>query len=124
MEFETKAQREIGGTTLCVTGLSFIMLSLFVFADKFDLSVILGTFIGSCASIFNYSLQVLVIRISTKCNSNKTKIMIWVLDVFRVIFIVSIAFIIFLVPLLHNLTGILALFFSQISRAIISQIRG
>lgn len=49
MELQTKLQREIKSTVFCVAGLSFIMVGFFVIVDKCDLSIILGTIVGSAA---------------------------------------------------------------------------
>jgi len=124
MELQTKLQREIKSIVFCVVGLAFIMVGFFVIADKCDLSVILGTIVGSAASILNYYLQVLTVKRAVDYERDKAVLIISLSKVFRMLLMSAVAFTILLVPVLHDVTGIIALFFPQISRAVISVIKG
>jgi uncharacterized membrane protein (GlpM family) len=121
---QAKVQQEIKSITFCVMGLSFMMIGFFVIADKFDLSVLLGTIVGSLASILNYSLYLITLRISTKYDPKKAALVIVLSKVFRLLLMSAVAFIILIIPMLHYITGIVALFFPQISRVVISILKG
>ena len=69
---ETKIKQEIKSIALCVAGLSFLLISLYVFADKLSLSVLLGTVIGSVASIGNFILNIYTAKFSAKFDPQKS----------------------------------------------------
>ncbi len=123
MKFQTKVKLDIAGTVLCVSGLSFMVIGFFILTDMCDLSRVLGIVMGSTASILNYSLQVLAMQSSAKYNFKKAALMALLSKIFGVLFIIAVAFIILLIPLFNNVTGIVSLFFTLISRAIISLIK-
>ena len=123
MIYQQKMQRDIAGTAICVVGLSLAMIGFFILAGKCNLSAVLGTIIGSTTSILNYSLRVLIMHSAAKYNYKKATLILRLSKVSRTLFIGAIAFIIFLFPLFHDVTGIVALFFSQISRSIISRMK-
>ncbi len=120
MMSQTKVKRDIAGNVLCVSGLSFMMIGFFILSDKLDLSIALGFVIGSTASILYYFLQVLTMQISERYNLKKGALTFLLLKIFSILFISAVAFIILLVPIFHDVTGIVSLFFSQISRVIIA----
>ncbi len=124
MKHQTKLQLEIMSTVFCVAGLSIFMIGFFIIAGKCDLSVILGTIAGSAASMLNYYLQILTVKIAVNYERDKAVIMSRLLKVFRMLLICAAAFTILLLPELHDTTGIMALFFPQISRAVISVMKG
>lgn len=120
MILQTKEHREISSMVLCVAGLSFTMVGLFVIADKCDLSVILGTIVGSAASILNYYLQILTLKYALNYERDKAVLIISLSKVFRMLLMSAVVVTILLVPVLHDVTGIIAMFFPQISRAAIN----
>lgn len=116
---QTKARREIISLVLCVGGLSFTMVGLFVIADKCDLSVIWGTIVGSAVSILNYYLQIITLKCALNYERDKAILIISLSKVFRMLLMSAVAFAILLMHMLHDVTGIIAMFFPQISRAAI-----
>ncbi len=122
MKFQVWAYREIISTVFCVTGLSLIMLAYFVFSNTCNVSIILGTVVGSITSILNRIIQVFVVQIEKK-NSQNSATFISLLNIFRMLFMSTVAFFILTIPQLHSGTGTITLFFSQISRVIIKLIK-
>ncbi|MGI6499197.1 MAG: hypothetical protein ACOX0U_10720 [Oscillospiraceae bacterium] len=112
--FHTNVYREIYHTALCVIGLSFMMISFYIFTDKFDLSVLLGSIVGSAAAILSYALNVMTAQISAKYDSRKAASIILMSKISRTFLMGFIAFLILLFPILHVVTGIAALFFANI----------
>ena len=101
-----------------------MMVGFFMIAGKCDLSIILGTLAGSAASILNYYLRVIAFQLSAKYDAQKAIFIIWMSRMLRMLLMSAVAFVILLVPMLHDITGIIALFFPQISRAAMSIIKG
>ncbi len=116
---QAKIKQEIASTFLCVVGLSFMLIGLYIFADKFSLSVVLGTAIGGVASIGNFILNIYTAKYSAKYDQKKAARIVLHSKIIRAIFMCIIVYFILLIPLIHNTTGIITLFFPQISRAII-----
>lgn len=116
---QIKENQEVSSMVLCVVGLSFTMVGLFVIADKCNVSVILGTIVGSAASILNYYLQILTLKYALNYERDKAVLIISFSKIFRMLLMSAIVLIILLVPVLHDVTGIIAMFFPQISRAVI-----
>ena len=79
------ACREIYRTALCVIGLSVMMMSCYIFTDRLDLSVVLGSIVGSTASIFNFALNVMTVQISAKYDSKKAGSIILASKILRAI---------------------------------------
>jgi hypothetical protein len=123
MSFQTNEKMDIAGTVLCVSGLSIMVIGFFILTNMCDISIVLGIVIGSTASILSYFLQVLAGQISEKYNSKRAALVDILLRMFSILLIVTVAFIILLMPLFDNVTGIVSLFFAQISRVIISLIK-
>lgn len=121
--FQTKVKLNIAGTVLCVSGLSIMVIGFFILTDMYDISIVLGIVIGSTASILSYFLQVLAVQISEKYNLKRAALMALLSKMFGILLIIAVAFIILLMPLFNNVTGIVSLFFAQISRVIISLIK-
>ncbi len=115
---QAKIKQEIASTSLCVAGLSFLLIGLYIFADKFNLSVILGTAIGGAASIGNFALNIYTSNYSAKYDQKKAARIVLLSKVIRAFLMGIIVYFILLIPLIHNITGIIALFFPQISRVI------
>lgn len=123
MKLQIKSQQEITGTFLCIIGLLFIVLAFFIFASKCDRSVVLGAIIGCAASILNEFLAILTRQLAAKYDAKKANVVILLAYGVRVLFMSTIVLIILLLPALHDITGILALFFPLLSRAILARIR-
>ncbi len=117
MTLQEKLKQEIISMAFCVTGLSFILISFYIIMDKCNLSVMMGMVIGSAASIGNFILNVYTVQHSVKFDKQKASRIILLSKVIRMFLMGFIAYYILLVPLLHDFTGILALFFPQITRA-------
>lgn len=116
---EAKINQEIKSMTLCVAGLSFILTGVFVLMDKFSLSVLLGIAVGSAASVGNFMLNIYTAKFSAKHDQKQASSIVILSKVSRAFLMGVIAYVILLVPLLHDMSGIVALFFPQISRAIL-----
>ena len=116
-------QRELTRITFCVAGLSFMMMGLFVIAGRFNISVVLGTIVGSLSSMLNYSLYVITLNVSRKCDAKRAALALVLSRVFRILLVSMVAFIIFMIPMLNDITGIIALFFARISCAAIAIIK-
>lgn len=123
MKYQTNIQREITNTALCVVGLSLMMVSVYVLADRCDLSVVLGSIVGSAASILNYSLNVITVQFSARYDSKRAAFIILMSKILRTLLMGFIAYIILLFPTLHIITGIAAMFFPQVNHIIKSQIK-
>jgi len=116
---QAKIKQEIASTALCAAGLSFTLIAFYIFADKFSLSVVLGTAIGAAASIGNFVLNIYTAKYAAKYDQKKATRIIWLSKAARALLMGIVAYFILLIPLIHDITGIIALFFPQISRAII-----
>lgn len=106
---QTTIPREIASIALCVAGLSFMMIGFFVIADKFDLSVVLGTIAGSSTAILDYSLYVITLQVSTRCDPSKAVLAIVLSRVFRIVLMSTVAFLDELVNFFkghHHIAGI------------------
>ena len=108
------------GMVFCVAGLSCMMIGFFALAGNCDLSVVLGTLIGSAASLLGCSIHAAAARVSAKCDAGKAGHIVRLSGISRALFVSMVAAVILLVPVLHDVAGIAALFFPQISRAFIS----
>lgn len=117
--FHTKAYREVYQTALCVLGLSLLMVSFYIFTDKLNLSVVLGSVVGGAASILNYALNVITAQFSAKYDPKKAASIILMSKIARTLLMGFIAFLILLFPILHVVTGIAALFFASIRHWVI-----
>lgn len=84
--FRTAIYKEIYQTILCVIGLFLIMISFYIFTDRLDSSVILGSMAGSAASILNYALNVFTVQISAKYDPRKAALIILMSKIFRTFF--------------------------------------
>ncbi len=116
---QAKIKQEIASTSLCVVGLSFMLIGFYIFSGMFSLSVILGTAIGGTASIGNFILNIYTAKYSSNYDQKKADRIVLYSKVIRGFLMGIIVYFILLVPQIHNTTGILTLFFPQISRAII-----
>ncbi|SHO43722.1 hypothetical protein SAMN02745217_00331 [Anaerocolumna xylanovorans DSM 12503] len=116
---QAKIKQEIESTSFCVAGLSFLLIAFYLFADKFSLSVVLGTVIGSAASIGNFILNIYTAKYSAKYDQKKAAHIVLLSKIIRSFLMGIIVYFILMVPMVHNITGIIALFFPQISRGII-----
>lgn len=96
-----------------------MLIAFYIFADKFSLSVVLGTVLGSAASIGNYILNIYTVKYSAKYDPKKAGHIVLFSKVIRAFLMGIIVYFILIIPLLHNIAGIIALFFPQISRGII-----
>ncbi len=112
--FRTIAYKEIYQTTLCVIGLSLMMISFYIFTDRLNTSVILGSLVGSAASILNYALNVITAQVSAKYNLEKAKLIILTSKILRIFLMSFIAFIILLFPIFNTTCGIASMFFPNI----------
>lgn len=121
--FQAKVCREIYHTALCVIGLSLMMVSFYIFTDRFDLSVVLGSVVGGAASILNYVLNVMTAQFSAKYDPQKAASIILMFKVSRTFLMGFIAFLILLFPILHVVTGITALFFVNIRHWVIKVLK-
>lgn len=106
----TKAYREVYHTALCVFGLTLMMVSIYIFADRLDLSVVLGSVVGGAASIFNYALNVITAYVSAKYDPKKAASIIMMSKISRTFLMGFVAFLILFFPILHVVTGIAAMF--------------
>lgn len=120
---QAKIRQEIASTTLCVVGLSFMLIGFYIFAGMFSHSIILGTAFGGAATIGNFILNIYTAKYSSKFDPKKAARIVLYSKVIRAFFMGIVVYLILLVPQIHNATGILTLFFPQISRAIIYQIK-
>ena len=100
-----------------------MMMGLFVIAGRFNISVVLGTVVGSLSSMLNYSLYVITLNVSRKCDAKRAALALVLSRVFRILLVSMVAFIIFMIPMLNDITGIIALFFARISCAAIAIIK-
>lgn len=120
---QAKIKQEIESTSFCVAGLSFMLIAFYIFADKFSLPVVLGTVIGSAASIGNFILNIYTAKYSAKFDQKRAAHIILLSKVIRAFLMGIIVYFILMIPMIHNITGIIALFFPQISRGIICIIK-
>lgn len=111
--FQTKAYREAFHTALCVIGLSLMMVGFYIFIDRFNLSIILGSVVGGAASILNYVLNVMTAH-AAKNNQLNAASIILISKIFRTFLMGLIVYLILLFPILHVVTGITAMFFANI----------
>ena len=116
---QAKIKQEIASTSLCVAGLSFMLIGFYIFAGMFSHSIVLGTAIGGAASIGNFILNIYTAKYSSKYDQTKAARIILCSKVIRAFLMGVIVYFILLVPQIHNTTGILTLFFPQISRPMI-----
>jgi hypothetical protein len=115
----TKTYREVYHTALCVFGLTLMMVSIYIFTDRLNLSVVLGSVVGGAASILNYALNVITAYISAKYDPQKAASIILMSKIARTLLMGFIAFFILFFPILHVVTGIAAMFFSNIRHWVI-----
>lgn len=115
----TKAYREIYHTALCVFGLTLMMVSIYIFTDRLDLSVVLGSVVGGAASILNYALNVITAYVSAKYDPQKAALIILMSKISRTLLMGFIAILILFFPILHVVTGIAAMFFANVRHLII-----
>jgi hypothetical protein len=101
-----------------------MMVSFYIFTDRLDLSVVLGSVVGSAASILNYALNVMTVQFSAKYDSKKAALIILMSKILRTFIMGFIAFIILLFPILHVVTGIAAMFFPQVRHVVLRIIKG
>lgn len=123
MKNEINIQQEIYNTAFCVIGLSLMMVSIYIVTDRCDLSVVLGSIVGSTASILNYALNVMTVQIAVKYDPQKAASIILMSKILRTFLMGFIAYLILLFPILHIGTGLTAMFFPQVSRLIQSKIK-
>lgn len=121
--FRTAIYKEIYQTILCVIGLFLIMISFYIFTDRLDSSVILGSMAGSAASILNYALNVFTVQISAKYDPRKAALIILMSKIFRTFLMGLIAFIILYFPIFHTTSGIVSMFFSNFRYLVIKKIK-
>lgn len=119
---QAKIKQEIASTSICVAGLSFMLIGFYIFTDMFSFSVVLGTALGCITSIGNFILNIYTAKYSTKYDSQKAARIVLYSKVIRAFLMGIIVYFILLVPEIHNATGIITLFFPQISRAVIMYI--
>lgn len=114
---------EIKSVSLCVAGLTFMVLSFSIFADAFNSAIALGLITGSLVSIFNYAMKVILTYISLKHNRKKARF-ITISSIFcRSLVLGAAIYFIILLPSLSIVTGIISLFFAHISKWIISAVK-
>ncbi len=116
---QAKIKQEIASTSICVAGLSFMLIGFYIFTDMFSFSIILGTAIGGIASIGNFILNIYTAKYSSKYDPQKAARIVMHSKVIRAFLMGIIVYFILLVPQIHNTAGIITLFFPQISRAFI-----
>lgn len=111
---QPKAYREIYRNALCVIGLWIMMIGFYFMAGRLDRSVVLGSIVGSAASLLNFVLYMLTIQIAEKHDSREASSIVLASKVLRTFLMGFVAFVILLFPALHIATGIIALFFANI----------
>lgn len=112
--FHPRVCREIYHNALCVIGLWIMMIGFHIIADRLDRSVVLGSIVGSAASLLNFALYMMTVQIAEKGDPTKARPIVRASKVLRAFLMGFVAFIILLFPALHVTTGIIALFFANI----------
>lgn len=117
--FSAKSYREILHTTLYVIDPWLMMIGYYALTNRFNLPIVLGGIVGSAASILNYVLNVSTVHISMAFDPKKAISIILVSKIIRAFILGLVAFTIFLSPVLHVTTGIIAMFFIRIRDIVI-----
>ena len=116
-------KREIISVSLCVTGLTIMVLSFSIFIDDFNSSIALGLIVGSLVSICNYSLNVIFSYVALKHNRKEARLITICSKFCRSLTLGAAVYFIIILPSLSTVAGIVSLFFAHISKGIISVIR-
>ena len=117
-------KREMISISLCVTGLTLMVLGFFVVVDNLNLPILLGLIIGSSVSTCNYLLNVVFSCMALKHSPQKARIIIVLSKIFRSFLIGLVVYVIILLPSISIAAGIIPLLFVHISKGITILIRG